>query len=177
MLLVGEESTLESKVSAFRPCLRLGSCHRSSQILELILDFEQDRQCAACADWDSILPAQVSECQDGRRSPILDWPLVFPPSSFDTDGRLHRRHLAPACTCAAGASACDACDPGEFSNASGADRPLERVLDAHEELTLALTLRSDIVHCVPCWALLQRIRLPVFPESASHRSSNESRSM
>ncbi len=52
------------------------------------------------------------------------------------------------------------CIPGEFSTASGAriDRSTERerVVYAHEALTLML--RGDIVHCVPCWALLQRIR-------------------
>jgi hypothetical protein len=47
----------------FKNCLRLVPCQRPSQMQERILDFEQNRQCAACADWDPIPLMQVSEYQ------------------------------------------------------------------------------------------------------------------
>jgi hypothetical protein len=99
VLLAGQESLLGRKVFASKHSLLLDPGQRPSQIQELIFGFEQDRQCAVFADWDPILPTQVSECLAVVGSPILDRLFLFHSSLLDTDVLLCHGNEASKCVC------------------------------------------------------------------------------
>jgi len=135
----------------------LAACLCPSQILRLILVVLQDRQRAACAALDRIPLVQVSQLSGWCGVSCLG--LVDPSASIFGHLPFIARPLH------LGTPEPVSQEPAPASRAAPETTPMHQVCiradesagcDASQGLTR--TLRGDIVHCVPCRGLLERIR-------------------